>query len=259
MQIRATGRAALPEVLKSEDPSLPYVSSSNVPLSHQPDIVPHPLTIPEIHEYIQLFAKAASNAVHKAGFDGVEIHAANGYLIDQFIQDVCNIREDEYGGSIENRCRFCLEVVDAIVEAIGAERTGIRLSPWSRFLGKSPMTNVNSLFSTNINPLDMRMTDPVPTFTYLVTQLRILYPNLAYVHVVEPRIAGGADEVLETPPTTTDSNEFIREIWAPRPLITAGKYDSVEKILGAADRGDLVALGRYFISNVSVIIFNMAL
>ena len=70
-----------------------------------------------------------------AGFDGVEIHGANGYLVDQFIQDVSNKRTDEYGGSIEKRARFALEVIDAIVAKIGAEKTGIRLSPWNTFQG----------------------------------------------------------------------------------------------------------------------------
>lgn len=86
-------------------------------------------------EYVQLYAQAASNAVHGAGFDGVEIHGANGYLVDQFTQDVSNKRTDEYGGSVENRARFALEVTDAIVERIGAAKTGIRLSPWGTFNG----------------------------------------------------------------------------------------------------------------------------
>ena len=90
---------------------------------------------PEIKEYVGLYATAASNAVHGAGFDGVEIHGANGYLVDQFIQDVSNKRTDEYGGSIEKRARFALEVIDAIVAKIGAEKTGIRLSPWNTFQG----------------------------------------------------------------------------------------------------------------------------
>jgi NADPH2 dehydrogenase len=93
------------------------------------------MTKDEIQEYIQLFATAASNSVDKAGFDGVEIHAANSFLLDQFLQDVSNNRTDEYGGSIENRSRFTLEVTDAIVKAIGAKKTGIRISPWSEFQG----------------------------------------------------------------------------------------------------------------------------
>ena len=72
----------------------------------------------------------------KAGFDGVEIHGANGYLVDQFLQDVSNKRTDEYGGSIPNRARFALEVIDAIVAAVGPKKTAIRLSPWSRYQGQ---------------------------------------------------------------------------------------------------------------------------
>lgn len=88
----------------------------------------------EVKEYIQLYAIAAKNAIH-AGFDGVEIHGANGYLIDQFTQDMSNKRTDEYGGSIENRTRFALDVTDAVCKAIGESKTGIRLSPWGAFNG----------------------------------------------------------------------------------------------------------------------------
>ena len=90
----------------------------------------------EIKEYVQLFTTAASDAVNRAGFDGVEIHCANGYLLDQFIQDVSNKRTDEYGGSIENRCRFALEVIEAVSKAIGEEKTGFRVSPWNEYGGK---------------------------------------------------------------------------------------------------------------------------
>ena len=137
LQLWALGRAAVPSVL-AEDPlgPFPFVSASNIPLKSRPDDPVHPLTIPEIKEYVQLYATAASNAVHRAGFDGVEIHGANGYLIDQCLQDVSNNRTDEYGGSIENHARFCLEVVDAVSKAIGANRTGIRFSPWGTFQGK---------------------------------------------------------------------------------------------------------------------------
>lgn len=92
---------------------------------------------PEIKEYVQLYVTAAKNAVERAGFDGVEIHSAHGYLLDQFIQDVTNKRTDEYGGSIENRCRFPLEVVEAVTKAVGQEKTAIRFSPFSDFGGTS--------------------------------------------------------------------------------------------------------------------------
>ena len=98
-------------------------------------VVPHELTTAEIKEYSQLYSKAASNAI-EAGFDGVEVHAAHGYLPDQFLQTVTNERTDEYGGSVDNRVRFPLEVLNAVVQAIGAERTSVRISPWSKFEGK---------------------------------------------------------------------------------------------------------------------------
>ena len=91
----------------------------------------------EIKDYHQYFAQAAVNAVKKAGFDGVEIHGANGYLPDQFLQDVSNNRTDEYGGSVENRARFMLEVVDAVVAAVGPKKTALRLSPWSQYQGET--------------------------------------------------------------------------------------------------------------------------
>ena len=93
------------------------------------------MTEAEIRGYIELYAQAARNAV-EAGFDGIEVHAANGYLIEQFLQDVTNQRTDGYGGSIENRNRFGLEVVQAVSRAVGEERTGVRLSPWSTFNSK---------------------------------------------------------------------------------------------------------------------------
>ena len=91
----------------------------------------------EIKRYIHWHATAAKNAVEGAGFDGVEVHGANGYLVDQFLQDVTNTRTDEYGGSIANRARFALEILAAVADAIGQERTAIRLSPWGRFNGAS--------------------------------------------------------------------------------------------------------------------------
>jgi len=91
--------------------------------------------VEEIQEYVQLFAQAAKNAVNGAGFDGVEIHGANGYLIDQFLQSNSNQRTDEYGGSIEKRSKFALDIVEAVSKAVGEERTAIRFSPWSTFQG----------------------------------------------------------------------------------------------------------------------------
>ncbi|KAF9015784.1 FMN-linked oxidoreductase [Hymenopellis radicata] len=201
-QLWALGRAADIKSLREEDPSdpLPYVSASDVQLTGKEE-APRPLSIPEIEEYIALFAQAAINATQKAGFDGVEIHGANGYLIDQFLQDKTNRRTDRYGGSPENRCRFALEIVEAVVRAVGAARTGIRLSPWNEFLA---------------------------TYTYLVTQIKERFPNLAYIHVVEPRVSGVFTR--ETFPKEW-SNDFIREICCYK------------------TPGNLIAFGRHFIAN----------
>ena len=132
IQLWALGRTAEPDLLKQES-GFDVVSASPIPYKDGAH-VPRELTVAEIKEYVQLYSKAAANAI-KAGFDGVEIHAANGYLPDQFLQTMSNKRTDEYGGSVDNRVRFPLEVIKAVVEEIGAERTAVRISPWSTFRG----------------------------------------------------------------------------------------------------------------------------
>ena len=144
LQLWALGRTALPDVLEKEG-GYPVVAPSPIALSAKnksdaapatPEVVPRALTVEEINEYVRLFASAAENAVLRAGFDGVEIHAANGYLPDQFMQTNTNTRTDGYGGSVQNRGRFVLEVTDAVVKAVGADKVGIRFSPWSTFQGE---------------------------------------------------------------------------------------------------------------------------
>ncbi|KAJ6527907.1 hypothetical protein DFH09DRAFT_1186436 [Mycena vulgaris] len=233
LQLWALGRAARPSDLKAEDPSLPYVSASDIPLRERrtTEIRPRPLSVSEIQEYSKLYATAASNAVHRAGFDGVEIHSANGYLLDQFLQDVSNFRTDEYGGSPENRSRFSLEVLDAVVAAVGPKKAGIRLSPWNSYQ-------------------NMGMKDPKPTFTYLVNQILRRHPELAYIHVVEPRV----DAIL-TRAVVPDgwSNDFLRDIWvspgSERRFISAGGYTRALALERADSQDELIAFGRQFISN----------
>jgi len=233
-QLWALGRAAYPTQLALDDPSLPFVSASDVKLSEvqlghkgADAINPRPLTKEEIKEYVQLYATAASNAVHKAGFDGVEIHGANGYLLDQFFHDSSNLRTDEYGGSIENRARFALEVVDAVVQAVGVRKTGFRISPWGTYL-------------------DMYMKDPKPVHAYLAEQLRSRYPNMSHLHVVEPRVDGSA--TLDVIPEGF-SNDFLREIWRPQRFISAGGYTRQTAIETAEEKGDLIAFSRAYIAN----------
>ena len=131
-QLWHVGRVSHPDLLNGETP----VSASTVQQAghvsllrpKRPYVLPRALEISEIHTIIEQFKQAAIRA-KEAGFDGVELHAANGYLIDQFLQTKTNLREDEYGGSVENRARFLLEVVDALVEVWGAGRVGVHLAP----------------------------------------------------------------------------------------------------------------------------------
>ncbi|KAF5386475.1 hypothetical protein D9757_005940 [Collybiopsis confluens] len=232
LQLWALGRAAIPGK-PGYEANFPYDYVSPSTLSMNPDEPqkPRPLAKDEIKEYSQWFATAATNAVERAGFDGVEIHGANGYLLDQFFQDVSNDRTDEYGGSVENRARFPLEVVDAVVKAVGAERTGIRLSPWNFFQG-------------------MRMKDPRPTFRHFVEELKKAHPKFSYLHLVEPRV--DAVEIREDVPQD-ENNDFIREVWTQegnaRWFISAGGHDRDLAIRTVEQKGGVAAFGRAFIAN----------
>ncbi|KAL6302062.1 hypothetical protein BKA93DRAFT_737579 [Sparassis latifolia] len=229
LQISAMGRMADIAQLEREGPSFPYVAPSAIALSGQPR-APRPLTLSEIQEYIEMYATAASNAVHRAGFDGVELQGANGYLVDQFLQDVSNARTDAYGGSVENRCRFALETIGAIVHAVGARKTALRVSPWNKFS-------------------DMGMEDPVPTFTHLVQRLADAYPDLAYLHHIVHRGAQNNSLSCVERSSPPQSNDFLRSLWAPRPLISAGRYTRETALATAERTGELIAFGSLFIAN----------
>ena len=246
MQLWALGRAANPAHLASEGPSFPYVSAGNIRLEGR-DVTPRALTVEEIKQYVQLYATAASNAVHKAGFDGVEIHNGNGYLPDQFLQDVSNNRTDNYGGSIENRARFGLEVIDAITKAVGEKVVGIRLSPWGTYQGESFLMNLRTHFSCSLRPdLDMGMKDPIPTFSHYITAIRDRHPDFGYIHLVEARVNGVLD--VEVPEGQT--NEVFRKLWGSRAYLSAGGYTRGDAFKAAEAQDALIVFGRDFISNV---------
>ncbi|KAJ7856298.1 FMN-linked oxidoreductase [Mycena leptocephala] len=225
-QLFAMGRAATAPELADPNVEFDLVSASAIPLPGE-TITPRALTVEEIQEYVSIFVQAAKNAVDRAGFDGVEIHAANGYLLDAFLQDTANQRTDAYGGSPENRARMLLEVVSATAQAIGESKIGVRISPWSSFQG-------------------MLMEDPVPTFTHVVRALREV-PRLAYLHIVEPRVEG-ATTVEASAHNAGHSNDFIRELWGARTLISAGGYTRAQA-LDRAERGEIIAFGRLFLAN----------
>ncbi|KAL9538178.1 hypothetical protein MBANPS3_011138 [Mucor bainieri] len=188
--------------------------------------IPRALTIDEIKAVINDYAQAARNAV-EAGFDGVELHGANGYLIDQFINSSSNQRTDIYGGSSEKRARFALEVVDAVAQAIGAERTAIRFSPGSDFQGMGD-DNVEK------------------TWGHLTSELQKNHPKLAYVHMVEARSNIFADSQTGL----ADTLEPYRKLFNG-PFITAGGLSNAQEFAEdiAEKTGDLVAYGRAFIAN----------
>jgi len=189
----------------------------------KPFVTPRALATEEIPDIVEQYRKGAENAL-AAGFDGVEIHSANGYLLDQFLQDGTNKRTDKYGGSIENRARLLLEVTAAVVSVWGSDRVGVRLSPSGTF---------NSMHESN----------PEALFSYVASALNRF--DLAYLHIIEPRIDG--NETVEN--SSNLGVGYFRSIFNGT-LIAAGGYDREEgnAVLASGD-ADLVAYGRLFIAN----------
>lgn len=187
--------------------------------------LPRALEATEIPGIVEDYRKAAENA-REAGFDGVEVHAANGYLIDQFLRDGSNKREDHYGGSLENRTRFLKEVMDAVVGVWGADRVGIRLSPFS---------NANDIADSN----------PQATFSHVIRLLNSY--GLAYLHLVEGQTGGPRDIPL---------GGDLAALYALFEGTTMGNngYDRGSAIDAVHENAiDLVAFGRPFISNPDLV------
>jgi N-ethylmaleimide reductase len=196
-----------------------FVNNSFVDVSE-----PRALDISELPGIVNDFRQAAANAI-AAGFDGVEIHGANGYLLDQFVKDGANIRTDAYGGSIENRARLLLEVTAAVVAEVGAERTGIRISP------VSPANGVSS-------------SEPQAQFDYIVDQLDAL--GIVYLHVVEGATGGPRDIA----PFDFGS---LRQRFQNTYIANNGYDVSLATAQLNADKADLIAFGRPFIGNPDLV------
>jgi len=182
------------------------------------------LEIEEIPALIDAYREGARRA-KAAGFDGVEIHSGNGYLLDQFLQDGSNKRTDAYGGPVENRARLLLEVTDVVISVWGRDRVGIRLGPNSKF---------NAMADSN----------PAATFGYVAAQMK--KRGVAYLHVIEPRIKGSTPIDNGLPPVAAAQ---MKEIFQGK-IIAAGGFepDGAEAIVEKGE-ADAVAFGRYFISN----------
>jgi N-ethylmaleimide reductase len=231
VQLMHTGRIGhalnLPAGAKVLAPSA--VAAAGQMFTDQEGMKPHPvpaaMTEAELKSTIAEYAKAATNAV-AAGFDGIELHAANGYLLEQFIRPNSNQRTDAYGGSIEKRARFVLEAVDAAIAAIGKDKVGIRLSPFGVF---------------NDMPLYPEMEQD---YAYLAQKLNAA--GLTYVHLVD-HSAGGA------PPVPASIKATFRSTFK-RTLILSGGYDSerAESDL-TAGKADLIAVGKGFLANPDLV------
>jgi N-ethylmaleimide reductase len=187
----------------------------------QPNAMPTAMSEAQIKSTVAEYAQGAKNALD-AGFDGVELHAANGYLLEQFIRPTSNQRSDAYGGSLENRARFVLEVVDAVVKAIGKDKVGIRLSPFGVF---------------NDMPVYPELADE---YAYLAEQLNAR--GLVYIHLVDHSPMGA-------PAVPASIKAMFRKTFKGA-LILSGGYDAVRADTDIADgRCDLVAFGRPFLAN----------
>jgi N-ethylmaleimide reductase len=229
-QLWHVGRVTHPDNISGEQPiSSSAIKAENVKVfvdngSDQPGFVdvvmPRAMTIDDIKEVTEQYRQAAINAI-EAGFDGIELHAANGYLINQFIDSQANQRTDEYGGSLKNRLRFLDEVVSAMVDAIGCDRVGVRLAP---------LTTLNGTVDS----------DPITTYTAAAALLN--KHRIVYLHIAEV----DWDDAPETP---TSFKQAIRSAFTGV-LIYAGRYDA-EKANQAIGQGlaDMIGFGRPFVAN----------
>jgi N-ethylmaleimide reductase len=227
-QLWHTGRASHLETTNGSTPvspsGIPFEGLVSTPQGWLPPSTPRALEITEIPAIIEDYRKAAERA-KAAGFEGVELHAANGYLPDQFLQDGTNKRTDAYGGSIQNRSRFVLEILQALVSVWGGDRVAVRIGPSGKFNGMSD-------------------SNPGVLFDYLTEQLNQF--GLAYLHVVEPRVKGNTVVAEGQAPIAA---ERLRKIFKGK-IIAAGGFepDSAEAIIEKGD-ADLVAFGRHFVAN----------
>lgn len=224
VQLWYGGRISHPSLLPNNE--LPVAPSAiapegmtPTPTGLQPFVTPRELDTQEVGDIVEQFREAAENA-QVAGFDGIEIHAANGYLIDQFLRDGSNKRTDRYGGSLENRTRFLLEVVEEVIGTWEPERVGVRISPINTF---------NSMYDS----------DPETLFCHVAEALSGY--GLAYLHVKEDGMPGGPEQHVDY--------QRLRRAWNGVYMVNGGYDKARAQQVIAEGYADLVAFGRAFISN----------
>ncbi|KAM7519298.1 hypothetical protein LguiB_018260 [Lonicera macranthoides] len=207
-------------ISSTDKPLTPQIRSNGIDVAEFTP--PRRLATDEIPEIVQHFRLAARNAM-EAGFDGVEIHGAHGYLIDQFMKNQVNDRTDKYGGTLENRCRFALEIVEAVSNEIGPDRVGIRLSPFANYMESGD-------------------SDPEALGLYMSKSLNKY--NILYCHMVEPRMKT-VGEKSECPHSLVPMRKAFKGTF-----ISAGGFDREDGNKAVAEkRTDLVAYGRLFLAN----------
>ncbi len=232
MQLWHMGRAVLSESIGGKTPLAPSAIAADGQIPNSEGVptafgTPDAMTTAQIDEAVQSFATAARRAIN-AGMDGVEIHAANNFLIDAFLRNGTNKRTDEYGGSLENRSRFLLHVVDAVTKEIGAGRTGVRFSPTNAVFGISD-------------------SDPQAIFTYAANALS--KRNLAYLHILEPALDSGSPMVVGIPSVAP----ALRAIYHGLIIQNGALTQTTGQETLASDQADAIAFGIPFIANPDLV------
>ncbi len=225
---RVTAQINLPEGGKVLAPSAVFLEGEIYSdEGMKPHSIPKEMTLEEIEIAQNEFVEASKQLV-EAGADGIELHSANGYLLNQFLNPKTNLRTDNYGGDFKNRARFVLETAKKAAEAIGGDKIGIRFSPYSVF-----------------NDLQGDYEDVVPMFTYLAAELAKL--NIAYIHIVDQRVA------FDAPEFTTDIKKTIKETFGGT-IIVGGDVHKAAQADALLEQGyDLVYIGRPFIANPNLV------
>ena len=232
IQLWHVGRVSHPDFHNGELPMSASAINPNAksytPEGFKDTVTPKEMTLEDIETTVQDFKNAAVNAL-KAGFDGVEIHASNGYLFHQFFNGTSNKRTDAYGGSIENKARFFFEVLDAMKEVIPQEKIGARFNP-----------SLNGLFGMTMDE------ETIPTFEYIIKKLNDY--NLAYVHLSEP-----FTDVSNLPFAVTEIAKHFRPLYTGTLMINASFDQEKGNKVIADGHADLVAFGKPYISNPDLV------
>lgn len=227
-QLWHVGRISHPDFHNGELPVAPSACNPNdkayTPLGFKDTVTPRALETAEVQAIVQDFKNAAANAV-KAGFDGVEIHASNGYLLHQFFNRTSNQRTDQYGGSIENRARILFEILDALKEVIDLNRVGVRMNP-----------SLNGAFGMTLDE------ETIPTFEYMVRRLNDY--NLAYLHLSEPFVP-----VDNVPNAVSEIAKHFRPLYQGTLIINKGFDQETGNQVITDGLAELVSFGVPFIAN----------